>query len=422
VTDAFVVSTPVTDVLFRFTLDPTGSVTVTQLDVNYTTAGGVVDGDIDQGALWQDDGDGVWESGQDTQIQASISGSGGQLSFTTDFSPPASETVYFVRAQIANLASDDTITFSLGTGDIATDAAIKTGSASDSSHTMDSVGTDLCAFNFLTNHADVTPSSTGWQDVDVSSWVPASATGVILQAVNTGGSPVDFLVRKKVASSPDAYVNEEIEANAHAWPMVGVDSNRVFQAYTEDSTSVQIYLIGYTGSGVTFFDNRLDVTPASTGSWLDVDISSATGSDTAIAAIVGVFGLDGGASTSFGMRKNGVAVPDDRYATVDGDHQTWGIVGVDGSEVFENRTQNITSQKSYVYGYATSGIVMFDNAVDHSTATAGSYQDVDITSNLQGWDDANGAIPHLYFDTGDSGALRKNGMSYDRFRAAGNQC
>jgi hypothetical protein len=90
--DAFVVSTPVTDVLFRFTLDPTGSVTVTQLDVNYTTSGGVVDGDIDQGALWQDDGDGVWESGQDTQIQASVSGSGGQLSFTTDFSPPAAET------------------------------------------------------------------------------------------------------------------------------------------------------------------------------------------------------------------------------------------------------------------------------------------------------------------------------------------
>jgi hypothetical protein len=271
-----------------------------------------------------------------------------------------------------------------------------------------------CAFNYLDTHQDVTPSSgTTWQDVDVSTWVPSGATGVILQVINSGGSPEDFLVRKKVASSPDAYVAEELEANAHAWPMVGIDSNRVFQAYAPDwsSTGITIYLIGYTGTPVTFFDNRLDVTPASTGSWLDADISSDTGADTAIAAIVGAFGLDGGASTSFGMRKNGST--DVRYATIDGNHQTWGIVGVDGSEIFENRTQNTTSQKSYVYGYVTSGIVMFDNAVDHS-ATSANYEDADITSDLQGADDANGAVVHFWNDSGQGGALRKNGDTHDR--------
>jgi hypothetical protein len=227
--DTFVVSTPVTDVLFRFTLDPTGSVSVTQLDVNYTTTGGVVDGDIDQGALWQDDGDGVWESGEDSLIQGSVSGSGGQLSFTTDFSPPAAETVYFVRARVSSLDPDETTTFSLGTADITTDADLKTGSAGDATHAMDSVGTDLCAFNFLDNPVDITPTLNDWQDVDVSNWVPVGATGVILQAVNPDGTPRDFLVRKKVASSPDAYVDEEIEATSHAWPMVGLDANRTFQ-------------------------------------------------------------------------------------------------------------------------------------------------------------------------------------------------
>jgi hypothetical protein len=183
--------------------------------------------------------------------------------------------------------------------------------------------TALCAFNFLDNPVDLTPSSTSWQDVDVSSWVPSGATGVILQAVNTHSSePRDFLVRKKVASSPDAYVDEEIEAISHAWPMVGLDSNSTFQVYTEDSTYIKLYLVGYTGNGVAFFDNRVDKTPATADSWQDVNISADTGGDTAIAAIVGGFGASG-LSYNFGLRKP-AATPDDRYGTIDGDHQTWG--------------------------------------------------------------------------------------------------
>jgi len=276
----------------------------------------------------------------------------------------------------------------------------------------------LCAFNYLATHQDVTPAGTGWQDVDVSTWVPSGATGVVLQAVNTSAGVRDFLVRKKVASSPDTYVDEELEINAGVWPMVGIDSNRVFQVYTEDNTSVQVYLVGYTGTGVIFFDNRLDKSPGSIGSWQDADIAADTGGDTAIAAIVGAFGLSG-LSYDFGLRKP-AAIPDTRYAPIDGDNQTWSLVGVNGSEVYQVYQGHNTEQKSFVYGYVTSGVVMFDNAVSHATTTLNTYEDVDITSDLQGSDDATGAIVHLTQDTGDTAALRKNGASHDRFHKVEN--
>jgi hypothetical protein len=208
------------------------------------------------------------------------------------------------------------------------------------------------------------------------------------------------------------HTDEEIEAISHAWPMVGLDSNSTFQVYTEDSTYIKLYLVGYTGNGVAFFDNRVDKTPATADSWQDVNISADTGGDTAIAAIVGGFGASG-LSYNFGLRKP-AATPDDRYGTIDGDHQTWGVVGVDGSEVYQVYHGHLTEQESYLYGYVTSGVVMFDNAVDHSTATTGSYVDVDITSDI-GTDDATGAIVHLFQDTGAEVALRKNGVSHDQY-------
>jgi hypothetical protein len=87
---------------------------------------------------------------------------------------------------------------------------------------------------------------------------------------------------------------------------------------------------------------------------------------------------------------------------------------VDGSEVYQVYHGHLTEQESYLYGYVTSGVVMFDNAVDHSTATTGSYVDVDITSDI-GTDDATGAIVHLFQDTGAEVALRKNGVSHDQY-------
>jgi len=73
-------------------------------------------------------------------------------------------------------------------------------------------------------------------------------------------------------------------------------------------------------------------------------------------------------------------------------------------------------------GYVTGGAVFFTDAVDKSTATEDIYEDVDITGDLQGSEDANGAIV-MFNQTNNrrAGALRENGASYDYYEDVSHQ-
>ena len=140
VTDKFTTTTPITDVLFRFRLTRTATFSVAELRVNYTTGSGVVDADVTAGALYVDvNNNGTYQAGTDTLVQGSISGSGGKLTFTTDFQPATGGTNYLVRATVSNLAGDDTTTFSVGAADIDETASnvSEPGSISNVTHTED---------------------------------------------------------------------------------------------------------------------------------------------------------------------------------------------------------------------------------------------------------------------------------------------
>ncbi|MFQ5771896.1 MAG: hypothetical protein ACE5HX_15280, partial [bacterium] len=107
VADKFTTTSPVTDVLFRFNLTRSGTVTVDTLRVNFTTAGGVVNGDVSSGELWKDvNNDGVVDNPGDTLIQGSVTPSSGVLTFTSNFSPGTGGTNYLVRATVASLVAD----------------------------------------------------------------------------------------------------------------------------------------------------------------------------------------------------------------------------------------------------------------------------------------------------------------------------
>ena len=85
--------------------------------MNYTT-GTVVDGDVTSGQLYADvNSDGLVDGG-DTLIESGVSGSGGKLTFNTDFSPTTGGTNYLVQATVSNIVCDDTSTFSMTTTDI----------------------------------------------------------------------------------------------------------------------------------------------------------------------------------------------------------------------------------------------------------------------------------------------------------------
>ena len=163
--DRFTNTSPVTDVLFRFKLTRSGTVTIDTVRVNFTTGAGVVNGDVSAGELWLDtDNDGVIDGG-DILIEGSVTPSAGVLTFAGNFSPATSGTNYLVRATVANLAGGDTTTFSVTSADIdeVEGGVTESGSISNAVHTQDvgaviyySVGTDNTAL-----YSDTASASTG---------------------------------------------------------------------------------------------------------------------------------------------------------------------------------------------------------------------------------------------------------------------
>ncbi len=267
------------------------------------------------------------------------------------------------------------------------------------------------SFTYLGSPVDVTPGVVGaWVDVDVSSWVPAGATGVILQEVNSTGTSFPFGVRKNGSVDTWMASNNTSKTRSLGFHMIGVDAGGIFEAYT-GSTSVKTYLLGYTTAGVTFFTNALNMSVNSTGSWQDIDISAHTGSDTAIGAVFVVRNTGGDANVALRMKGSS----DDRYSEFDSEEAQTVLMGVDGNEVAQMKIAS-TTLDLYLIGYVTSGAVFFRNGLDKSTSTTGSYVDVDITSDI-GTDDANGAILALHntSTTNEGFTVRSNGATYDHY-------
>ena len=115
VPDQFSTSPSVITELFRFKLSAagTGSVTVNDIEVHFTTTGGVVNGDVTAGELWRNENDDGVIDGGDTPLQVGVTPSGGVLGFTGLGEPPGTGTNYIVRATASNLVAGDTTTFSL---------------------------------------------------------------------------------------------------------------------------------------------------------------------------------------------------------------------------------------------------------------------------------------------------------------------
>jgi hypothetical protein len=265
-------------------------------------------------------------------------------------------------------------------------------------------------FNYLAAPVDVSPGSTGWRDVDVSAWVPAGATGVILQDVNPTATRYQYAVRNNGSSDTWMLTTESSRHESLGFHMIGVDANRVFEVYHE-STSLKTYLLGYTMEGVTFFVNAVDKSISAAGSWTDVDISADTGADTAIGAVFVVMDTTRD-DYQVGLRMKGSS--DELYCEKDKGDADTALIGLDANEVAQMKIEN-TAIDLYLVGYVTSGAVFFTNAVNKATSTTGSYVDVDITGDI-GSDDANGAILRLVSSGEVYFGVRPNGATHDFYQ------
>jgi hypothetical protein len=243
-------------------------------------------------------------------------------------------------------------------------------------------------FNYIDPPIDISQSGTdSWEPVDVSAWVPAGATGVIILEENESSSEYEFGVRK--TGSGDEWMRSAartIRADTHAWFMIGVDATREFELW-QGSSNGETFLLGYTTAGVTFFDDAKNHSLSATGSWESIDISTDTGADTAIGAILVVQNTTSG-SEDYALRIPGSS--HNQYEVLRSEMATMAVVGLDGNEIFDMKIGD-TDLDTYVVGYITDGVVFLDPPVDVSLGSTGSWDSIDISAHI-GSDVVNGAL------------------------------
>lgn len=135
---------------------------------------------------------------------------------------------------------------------------------------------------------------------------------------------------------------------------------------------------GSPGSGLNFFTSEIDKTPASTGAWVDVDVSGDGVPAVATGAVLRLY--NGSASTgTVAVRKNGST--DTRTPYIVSGHHTGAMAGLDGSRVFEAYIHN-ASDRVYLIGYTTDSTDFLTNSVDKSPASVGAWVDVDVSADI----------------------------------------
>lgn len=207
-----------------------------------------------------------------------------------------------------------------------------------------------------------------WVDVDVSAYVPAGATGVILHLAGASSAPT-LGIRKK--GSTDARFGKFNTTTTHMWAAIGIDGNRVFQTW-RSRTDASIRLVGYTNDETVIFENGIEKVLDSTVTWTDVDISADTGSNKALGVIVEIKNTVESNQT-WGIRKNGST--DEYYYLILANGITWAFIGVDDDEIFELKVSDV-GVKAYVVGYFTKDVVFNTNGENISLTKTGAYYDL----------------------------------------------
>jgi len=234
--------------------------------------------------------------------------------------------------------------------------------------------------NFFTNAVNKTPATKGsWQDVDVSGdGVPSGSSGVILELRGTagGGNYLNLKVRKNGSTfNPDYCRLDNDYVGGYAF--VGIDANRIFEAYVD--TGVEIWLVGYTGSDVVYFDNPSDENPSSTGSWLDVDKSGSIPSG-ATGIIVLTINGSGSNYQRSGIRKNGSSDEWPYGASATGySAEKWMYCALDANRVYEVKVQH-ADITVFTMAYTKGEVVFLSSPIENSPASASAWTDVDVTA------------------------------------------
>jgi len=273
-----------------------------------------------------------------------------------------------------------------------------------------------------TPHTDVTPIKPGgepdswwneWKTVDVSAYVPAGATGVVLQCANTGAYQIHFGLRK--LGSTDNIKPRFASTREHFWAIIGVDGSRKFQIWngiigTGAHADVEIYLVAYTTAAV-LFTNAYDKTPEVSGDYLTVDCSTEA---------------PGATGLIFRCGRDDQEDPIVVYVRQPGANWNWDLgrsssyclVGCTNSQEVEVR-MGTEGDKLYLLGYVTGGIKFALEYVAIHPSTQEVWEDIDLSSYVPG----SSTFALLQIHTGHGyfsykAGVRKNETATDKKWAA----
>jgi len=205
-----------------------------------------------------------------------------------------------------------------------------------------------------------------WVTMNASALIAEGATGVVLHCVNINSSARALGLRKN-GSTDDRTV--DLHGYGHCWAAIGVDASRYFEAYVGTSyEDFDIYVVGYTMSGVTFSTNADDMSLGVTGSWQPIDCSTEAPS-----AIGLIFEIIAPSWLESGLRKNGSS--DDRHPDVK-NHRCFGaIIGCDDAQICEGYIEGTTTD-FFLLGYITDGCTLNTNADDVSLGSTAEWLDL----------------------------------------------
>jgi len=253
---------------------------------------------------------------------------------------------------------------------------------------------------------EVTPGTANdWIDVNSTTFgVPSGATGVLVHLVRTGGEAAMGL--RKKGSTDNRITN--ICVPSHSWAAVGVDANGIFQVYVGDITYTDVYIVGYTTTGVTFFDNAYDKTPSTLDAWTNIDCHVEAPN------AIGLIWEMVGASTwyNFGLRKNGST--DNRITPISYHCSFGAIIGCDTSQICQGYTQGIGKNHFFLVGYITDGATFNTNATDISLSETGNWTDLTAlpSNSVMGFIEITSTSSQYNY------GLRKNGSAENIYRPA----
>ena len=410
-TDAFTGSgSNVPAELFGFNLDPgPATLSVTEMFFKITSIVGLTDGDwanID--LVVDDDNNGSIDVGEITLVGGIgvVDQGAGTVTFGSSFNVSA-VTNYILRADFGSLSDGDTVTIVLNPSDITTTAAV----GGSTSAVVHSELASTNGFTWLINPSDISLGTPGsWQDIDLSTLVPAGATGVVVEIANTDSSNVYKGVLRGKEDTRD-YMSDtnwnKLSELCHRYQIVKLDANRFIQGYI-DNTSVDFRLIGYTsGSDPSYFASPPQISPTA-GGWTTVDVSAQVDAD-ADGVILFIQNQDA-ANHIYGMRE---LTSGDITLSMRNHRSRMHVVGLDAAKKFEAYIET-TGVKIYLVGQTKGSVVYYTNNVAVTDPTTGSWQTRDA-DNYGVADEATGLFLSVYNSGSRTDISFQHGDSSDNY-------